>query len=360
MIQVSEFKNVLEVMDYFKEESTCKNYLEQKRWGGTVCCPDCGKTKIYRTNRGFRCADRDCDRKFTVRVGTIMECSNIKLRFWFAAMYLILAHKKGISSLQLARDLGVCQKTAWFMNHRIRKIMTDSDTQKFTVSVSADETFIGGKNKNRHKNKKIPNSQGRSSLDKTPVLGIKEKGGKIRTFKIKNTETNTLQPILVANVEKGAVLMTDEWGGYSDVKTKFNHKIVNHSAKQFVDGMVHVNDVENYWSHLKRSINGIYHWVSVKHLDSYCNEMSYRFNSRGKTDCSRFDYVLAHLTGRLTWKDLVAAPEDVIALSEREKYRALLEQEDTPFKSMAEYLKYKSLGEGKQLSLSLGDENKPA
>ncbi len=357
MIQVNQFKNVLEVMDFFKDETTCKNYLEQKRFPDGVCCPSCGKKKIYRTNRGFECADKKCKRKFSVTVGTVMEQSHIKLRYWFAAMYLISAHKKGISSCQLARDLGVCQKTVWFMNHRIRKVLSDNDNTKFKASVSADETFIGGKNKNRHKNKKVENSQGRSFKDKTPVLGIKEKGGKIKTFRVKNTEADTLQPILEANIEKGAVLMTDEWGGYCDAKTKFDHKIVNHSAKQFVDGMVHVNDVENYWSLLRRSITGIYHWVSVKHLERYCDEMTYRFNSRGVTDCNRFDHLVGRVAGRLTWKDLTTIEDSKVELSEAERYRALLEQADEPqFKSMAEYLKHKSMTEGRQLSLDLGNE----
>jgi transposase-like protein len=235
-----------------------------------------------------------------------MENTKIKLRYWFAAIYLISAHKKGISSHQLARDLGICQKTAWFMNHRIREMLKDYSTVKFKGTVSADEIYIGGKNKNRHKDKKVEGSQGRSGKGKKPVFGLLDENGIIRTFSVADTSSKTLQPILEDNIEEGSTLMTDEWKGYSKAKKKFKHKRVNHSAKQFVNGMVHVNGVENYWSHLSRSIIGIYHWVSVEHIDKYCAEMSYRFNSRKKSDCERFDHILTHTKGRLKWDNLVA------------------------------------------------------
>ena len=307
MIQIERFKNVVELLDHFKDEETCKLYLENQRWDGHVCCPKCGHDKVYRTNAGFKCASPKCYKKFTVTVGTYMESSKIKLRIWLAATYLLTAHKKGISSYQLARDLGVCQKTAWFLNHRIRAMFESKTNRKFTTVCEADESFIGGKNKNRHKDKKVKNSQGRSFKDKTPVMGILEREGEIRVFKVANTEIESLQPMLEQHIEEGTPLMTDEWSGYNNAGVKFHHQIVRHSAKEYVNGMVHTNGCENFWSLLKRGYVGIYHQMSRKHLDRYCLEFSFRFNSRNLTDQERFHKTLTLTTGRLKWNQLVNA-----------------------------------------------------
>ena len=363
MIEVNKFKNVLEVLDYFKEEATCKAYLEQRRWGGKLCCPKCGNAKIYHTNRGLRCANPKCELKFTVTVGTVMESSKIKLRYWFAAMYLISAHKKGISSHQIARDLGVTQKTAWFLNHRIRTALKDHDKTKLKGIVESDETYVGGKNKNRHGSKKKTRTQGRAPETKGAVIGLLERDGKVKTFHVPNAGVRYIKPILAANVEEGSKLMTDEWGGYHSAKEKFDHRAVNHSAKVFVDGIAHNNGVENYWSHLKRSITGVYHWVSMKHLQGYCDEMAYRFNSRKQSDIERFDTILSHTTGRLRWTDLVHGEKETIQpLPERKKRKPMNEpekpkwisppkfnmnDENVDFKSMREYLKHKGYGRKK-------------
>lgn len=161
MISVSGFKSVIAVLDFFSSKEKCASYLEQQRWPNGICCPNCGHAKVYRTTRGFKCANKGCARKhFSVISGSIFENTKIELRYWFAAIYLITAHKKGISSHQLARDLGVSQKTAWFLNHRIRLMMGVENPSKLQNTVEVDETFIGGKNKNRHKDKKVENSQG--------------------------------------------------------------------------------------------------------------------------------------------------------------------------------------------------------
>ena len=178
----SQFKNLQQLLDFFKDDATCKAYYEQKRWGGTVACSHCGSLKIYRTNRGFKCGEKLCAKKFSVTVGTIFENTKISLRIWFAAMYLISTSKKGVSSLQLAEQLGITQKSAWFVNHRIREMLKDNDTKKLSGVISCDETFVGGKNENRHADKKAPASQGRSHVDKTPVVGLIQTNGKVRTF----------------------------------------------------------------------------------------------------------------------------------------------------------------------------------
>lgn len=306
MIEANKFKNLLEVLDYFKDESTCKDYLEQQRWGGNPCCPHCKHDKVYRTKVGFKCASPTCYKKFSVLVGTPMENTKIKLRYWFAAIYLLSAHKKGISSHQLGRDLNISQKTAWFLNHRVRQMFVDHYETKLSGVIQADESFCGGKNKNRHKDKKVKNSQGRSYKDKTPIIGILCEG-KIRTFVRPNTACETIQPILEANIEEGATLMTDEWTGYSQAHEKFNHLKVYHGAKQYVDGMIHCNGVENFWSHLKRGIIGIYHQLPRKHLQRYAYEYQYRFNTRKFKSEERFHILLSRTNGRrLKYKDLIA------------------------------------------------------
>jgi hypothetical protein len=168
----SNFKNLQQLLDFIKDEAVCKEYYEQKCWSGTPACPHCGNAgKIYRTNRGFKCGEKTCFKKFSVISGTIFKNSKIGLRTWFAAMYLISNSKKGISSLQLAEQLDITQKTAWFVNHRIREMLKDAVSTKLTDIIEVDETFIGGKNNNRHKDKKVENLQGRNFIEKTPVLG---------------------------------------------------------------------------------------------------------------------------------------------------------------------------------------------
>ena len=174
------FNSLLQLIDYFKDENTCKQYLSNQRWSNGVCCPHCKSTKVYVTNRGYKCGNNECYKKFSVTTGTIYENTKISLRTWFAAMYLITAHKKGISSHQLARDLHITQRTAWFVLHRIREMLKEKNPQALKGNIEVDETFVGGKNKNRHKEKKVENSQGRSSKDKKPVLGIVQK----KTFEI--------------------------------------------------------------------------------------------------------------------------------------------------------------------------------
>ncbi|MEJ7682249.1 MAG: IS1595 family transposase [Segetibacter sp.] len=207
----SNFKNLTELYDFFKTEEICKDYYEQARWGGNVACPHCGSLKIYRTNRGFKCGEKLCFKKFSVTVGTIFENSKVALRTWFAAMYLISSSKKGISSVQLSVQLGITQKTAWFLNHRIREMLKDNTTSTLTGMVEVDETYVGGKNKNRHADKKVENSQGRSAKDKTPVVGLFQRDGKVLTFVAENTEAETLHQIIDNNCSDEAIIVTDAY-----------------------------------------------------------------------------------------------------------------------------------------------------
>ncbi|MEJ7677022.1 MAG: IS1595 family transposase [Segetibacter sp.] len=265
----SNFKNLTELYDFFKTEEICKDYYEQARWGGNVACPHCGSLKIYRTNRGFKCGEKLCFKKFSVTVGTIFENSKVALRTWFAAMYLISSSKKGISSVQLSVQLGITQKTAWFLNHRIREMLKDNTTSTLTGMVEVDETYVGGKNKNRHADKKVENSQGRSAKDKTPVVGLFQRAGKVLTFVAENTEAETLHQIIDNNCSDEVIIVTDAYKPYVGLGKKYNHIVVKHQEGGYVtrvgDYKFHTQNIENFWSIFKRGYIGIYHYMSKKH-----------------------------------------------------------------------------------------------
>lgn len=295
------FKSLPKLLDHFKDNATCIAFLEQQRWGKNPICPHCGSKEVYKTNRGFKC--KKCTKKFTVTVGTVFENSKIKLNIWFAAIYLCTAHKKGISSLQLHRDLGVTQKTAWFMLHRIREMLRKKQSTLLQGTIQADETFVGGKNKNRHADKKIEGSQGRSVKDKTPVLGLVN-NGTVNTEVIPDTKAKTLKPIIENMVEKGAIVVTDDWDSYNGLSIDYNHQIIKHKEGKYMNGEFHTNSIEGFWSLLKRGIFGIYHYASPQHLKRYCDEFSYRYNTRKIDDSDRFMASLTKINGRLTYNQL--------------------------------------------------------
>jgi len=328
------FNSLLQLIDYFKDENICKEYLAKQRWSNGIECPHCNSKKIYVTNRGYKCGNSQCYKKFSVITGTIYENTKISLRTWFAAMYLITAHKKGISSHQLARDLNVTQRTAWFVLHRIREMLHEKAPQALRGNIEADETFVGGKNKNRHKHKKIEGTQGRSNKDKKPVFGIVQK----KTFEIierthkidstktvlekviteparvicqviDDTEATTLQTITTSNIETGSTLVTDAYKSYIGLDGIYNHIRIKHTNGDEMyktEGEHHTNTIEGYWTLLKRSYIGIYHYMSPKHLQRYCDEMSFRYNTINSTDCFRFEQAIAKAdNARITYKQLI-------------------------------------------------------
>jgi len=301
-----KFKSLPALLKHFQDESVCIKYLEQQRWNGQPVCPHCGSMKkAYVTNRGYKCSEKECGKKFSITTGTIFENTKIKLSIWYAAIYLGTAHKKGISSCQLARDLGITQKSAWFVLHRIREAMREKNPQILDGTVQADETFVGGKNGNKHKNKKTEGSQGRSAKAKTPVFGLLS-NGHVSTEVVPNTKAETLKPIIMKMVEKGSILVTDEWYAYNGLNGEYKHELVKHHEGNYTTKTgLSTNGLEGFWSLFKRGIFGIYHYASPKHLHRYCNEFGYRYNTRNIEDTERFTLSLTQMEGRLTYNQLI-------------------------------------------------------
>ena len=302
---LGQFKTLPQLLDYFRDEQVCKDYLAMHRWNGNITCPFCGHDHIYITNRGYKCASKACHKKFSVTVGTIFENTKLPLRTWYAAIYLVTSHKKGISSLQLGRDLGVDKKNAWFLLHRIRETFFDETPKVLTDVVSVDETFVGGKNKNRHADKKKENSQGGHSDDKTIVMGAMQIGGIVVTQIVPDRTADTLLPILDKVIAKGSMVITDEHTGYFRVCDNFFHISVNHKQGMYTNNAFSTNNIEGFWSLFKRGYIGIYHWMSPIHLDRYLKEFSYRYNTRTVADMNRFSDTITRSNGkRLTWNQL--------------------------------------------------------
>lgn len=300
-----EFNSVRELLKAFNSEQICIEHLEQLRWNGNVVSPFDETSKVYKcAGNKYKC--KNTGKYFNVRTATLFDNTKVELQTWFVAIYLVTAHKKGISSLQLSRDLNVTQKTAWFMLQRIRNCFGIENNSDLDNEVEIDETFIGGKNKNRHANKKVENSQGRSVKDKQPVLGMIERGGKLIAKKVEDTKGETLTPEIIKAVKLSATVFTDEWLGYKSLQKIYDHSFVKHNTGEYVQGKVHTNTIESFWSILKRGIFGIYHSTSKKHLQKYVDEFVFRYNTRHGNEANRFNLLLANSNHRLTYKSLIA------------------------------------------------------
>lgn len=310
----SVFKSMYEMSKTLSTEEACRNHLEKLRWNGEPICPKCGsqrkdhyKIKTRGEDRGrYKC--KDCHLPFSVTVGTIFEKSTISLRKWFMAIFLFTTDKKGISSYQLMRTIGVTQKTAWFMLGRLRNSVHNRVEFQFEGITQVDETYIGGKNKNRSKGKKVDNTQGRSLKTKTPVFGMLN-DGLIYTRVVKNTKGKTLKTIIRSKVKEGSIVVSDGWVGYRGLHSEYQHKIIQHNLGIFKNGSYHTNGIEGFWSLLKRGIIGIYHNTSEKHLHRYCDEFAYRYNIRTLSQGEQFNLTLINSDERLTYEDLIANDE---------------------------------------------------
>ena len=296
----TKFNNFVDFGKRFPDEQSCREYLAQARWNGKPVCPHCKHSdKIYRINDGklYRCSK--CMKQFTVRIGSIFEDSALPLQKWFMAIYILTAHRKGISSCQLARDVEVTQKTAWHMLHRIRYAITNKSFNKpLTGIIEIDETFVGGKASGM--------GGGYTQPNKTAVFGMLQRQGEVRAQPVSRVCGDVLKPIIRQNISPDATIMSDEFSGYRTLKKEFKrHEVVRHVRKEYARGEVSTNNIEAFWSLMKRGIFGTYHWTSKKHLHRYTDEFTYRYNSRKITDIQRFHLFFQFCSGRLTYRELI-------------------------------------------------------
>lgn len=302
--------NLIDVNKQFDTDAKCLAYLENMRWPAGVRCVTCGTDKISRVTREsksknkrnafYQCLESTCKQQFSPTAGTIFHDSHLPLHKWFMALALMVDAKKGMSALQLQRHLGIgSYRTAWYLFHRIRKVMEENGGSLLSGTVEVDETYIGGRYDKRRK---------RGRYEKTPVVGLVERGGKVRTMKIPTASKDILVGVVMDNVDRNAKLMTDENRSYKSLGTIYQHKTVQHIALEYVRGNVHTNTIEGYWSLLKRGIIGSFHQLSVKHLDRYLNEFEYRFN--GRKDADLFTATLQRMvqTIQMPYKQLTAKP----------------------------------------------------
>lgn len=302
----TNIQSLLDLIKTFPDEQSCIDYLEQIRWAGIPVSPFDETSKVYKCkNNQYKC--KNTKKYFNVKTGTMYDNTKMPLQKWFLAIWLVTSHKKGISSLQLGRDLNVTQKSAWFMLQRIRACFQIENNNQLEGVVEVDETFVGGKSKNRHKDKKVPMSQGRAFKDKTPVLGILQRGGKLNAVVVVDTKENTIKPHIMKFVKEGSRLISDEWWAYRNMKNHYDHHIVNHARKEYVnlnDNSIHSNSIESSWKQLKTMYNGIYNWMSKKHLQLYVDEFVYRFNMKKHPDSDKFNWLLLNSGIRTKYKDL--------------------------------------------------------
>jgi transposase-like protein len=298
--------DLMKLIAQFDTDDKCRATLEKLRWPDGVRCIRCESAKISRNYKRNQFECDSCGYHFSVTAGTIFHDSHLPLRKWFIATYLICESKKGISALQLKRTLGVAYKTAWYLCHRIREAVKDADTSLLSGFVEVDETYVGGKAKNMHKDVRARKIQGRGASGKAMVLGPIERGGKVRLDSGLVANRETLRAFIAAKLaDETACIITDDlpaYDGCGDANTR--HEMVNHSKMEWVRGEVHTNTMEGVWSLFKRSIIGSYHQISVKHLDRYLDELEFRFNNRNNPYLFRDALLRLIASSNLEYKDL--------------------------------------------------------
>ncbi len=311
-IPTTTYNSLYELLEAFPDEESCVRHLEAIRWPNGIICPLCGSSrKIFRVSRAYAYKCADCKREFSVRKNTIFEESRLPLRKWFMASWLVTSHRKGIPSTQLARELGVTQKTAWFVLGRLREVWGQLDDAEGPVGgeVEVDETFIGGKSRNMHVSKRP--KLGRGTVGKKPVAGARSRDGKVKAKAVTDTSKIKLHEFVRSNIAIGATLYTDENRAYWGLEDDYDHEAVNHSVGEYVRGQAHTNGLESFWALLKRGYIGTFHHFTWKHLHRYLAEFSARYNL-GKTKGGwRVDTMLGATPGlRLTYDELIEKEQE--------------------------------------------------
>lgn len=308
MVDTKDFKSILDLIKTFPDEQTCIDHLEKLRWNGTVISPFDPTSKVYDC-KGNKYKCKNTGKYFNVKTATLFDNTKIELQTWFIAIYLITSHSKGISSVQLAKDLDVTQKTAWFMLHRIRNCFGIEENEQLDNQVEVDETYVGGENKNRSlsKRKKIHQDKFHTGMnDKTPVLGMLQRGGKVEAIVLNKAHAKEIRPILFDRIKDTATVITDGFAAYRTIDRYFDkHIVVNHQENEYVVGEYSTNSIEGFWSLVKRGFFGIYHYVSPKHMQKYLNSYAFRYNYRKASVSTKFNFMLTNMTNKLTYNTLV-------------------------------------------------------
>jgi transposase-like protein len=299
----------MDAIVHFDDYTNCHRFMVSLRWPeGTVTCPRCGSMHVVylEKSRVWKCYGKHDHAKFSLKTGTVFEDSPIGLNKWLTAVWMITNAKNGISSHEIHRSIGVTQKTAWFMLQRIRLAMREGGFTKASGQAEVDETFIGGKARNMHKWIREQKITGTGGKDKTMVVGVLERGGRVRTKVVESRKKDTLHMLVKAHVQPGAEIFTDALKSYEGLDPEFVHQVVDH-AIEYVKGQVHTNGLENFWSLLKRTLSGTYISVEPFHMFRYLDEQTFRYNERNRRngDGGRFRHVMKHVHGRrLTYKEL--------------------------------------------------------